>query len=115
MDFLQRTMKKFGNNAIGIVLLLIVAGILMLLELFHSIEEIFTTAYGLALVIKLLFVIGIFAIAAINKFKLTPAVHEEGGALALRRSIVLESVVAFAILAVTSYFSTIVGPADHQM
>ncbi|NKB35462.1 MAG: hypothetical protein GKR91_20370 [Pseudomonadales bacterium] len=115
LDFLQRTMKKFGNNAIGIVLLLIVAGVLMLLELFHSLEEVFTTAYGIALLTKLFLVVGIFAIAGLNKLRLTPAIQAEGGALAMRRSITVEAIVALLILVVTSYFSTIVGPADHQM
>ncbi|MDD9890939.1 MAG: CopD family protein [Gammaproteobacteria bacterium] len=115
LDFLQRSMKRFGDNAIVIVLVLIIAGVLMLLELFHSLAEIFTTPYGIALLVKLLLVTGILAIAAINKFRLTPAIQSERGVLVLRRSIAIESIVAVLILIVTSYFSTIVGPADHQM
>lgn len=115
LDFVQRTMKKFGTNAIVIVAVLIVAGVLMLLELFHSWEEVFSTAYGAALLVKLLLVVGIFGIAAINKFRLTPVMISEGNAGALRRSIGIEFVVAIGILIVTSYFSTLVGPADHQM
>lgn len=115
LDFMQRTMKKFGDNAIAIVLILIVAGVLMLLELFHSLAEIFSTPYGIALLVKLVLVVGIFAIAAINKLRLSPGIKTEGGVLALRRSITVESIVALLILVVTSYFSTIVGPADHQM
>ena len=57
----------------------------------------------------------IFVIAALNKLKLTPGLHNEGGVLALRNSIRIESVVALFILIVTSYFSTIVGPVDHSM
>lgn len=115
LDFVQRTMKKFGDNAVAIVAILITAGVLMLLELFHSWEEVFSTAYGLALIVKLLLVVGIFGIAALNKFRLTPFIISQGSTSALRRSIVIESMVAIGILVVTSYFSTIVGPADHQM
>ena len=115
LEFLQRVMKKFGDNAIGIVLVLIVAGGFMLLELFHSLEEVFTTAYGRTLFIKLFLVLVIFSIAALNKFRFTPAIRSEMGAQYLRRSIRLEAAVAILILVVTSYFSTIVGPSDHQM
>ncbi len=115
LEFLQRVMKKFGDNAIGIVLVLIVAGGFMLLELFHSLEEVFTTAYGRTLFIKLFLVLVIFSIAALNKFRFTPAIRSDMGAQYLRRSIRLEAAVAILILVVTSYFSTIVGPPDHQM
>jgi len=115
LDFMYRSMKKFGNNAIAIVLVLIIAGVLMCFELFHSLSELFTTAYGQALLVKLTFVLMVFAIAALNKLKLTPDLHNEGAVLTLRNSIRLESVVALFILIVTSYFSTIVGPVDHSM
>ena len=115
LEFLQRVMKKFGDNAISIVLVLIVAGGLMLFELFHSLEEVFTTAYGRALLMKLFLVLAILAIATFNKFRLTPAIRSERGTQYLRRSIRIEAVVAILILIVTSYFSTIVGPPDHQM
>lgn len=117
LDCLQRVMRKFGDNALVIVLVLIVAGVLMLLELFHSFEELLTTAYGIALLTKLFFVFGIFSIAAINKLKLTPNIQSDGGVLALRHSIIWEMFVALLVLIITSYFSTIVGPSStgHQM
>jgi putative copper resistance protein D len=87
----------------------------MCFELFHSLSELFTTAYGQALLVKLTLVLVIFVIAALNKLKLTPSLHNEGGVLALRNSIRIESVVALFILIITSYFSTIVGPLDHSM
>jgi|APSaa5957512535_1039671.scaffolds.fasta_scaffold58207_2 copper resistance protein D len=115
LDFMQRSMKKFGDNAIAIVLVLIGAGVLMLLELFNSLAELFTTAYGLALLAKLVLVLAIMAIAAINKLKLTPGLQSEEGVSPLRNSIRVEALVALLILVVTSYFSTLVGPADHSM
>ena len=115
LDFMHRSMKKFGNNAMVVVLVLIIAGVLMCFELFHSLSELFTTAYGQALLVKLTLVLVIFVIAALNKLKLTPGLHNEGGVLALRNSIRIESVVALFILIITSYFSTIVGPVDHSM
>ena len=115
LDFMYRSMRKFGNNAMGIVLVLVGAGVLMCFELFGSLSELFTTSYGQALLVKLVFVLAITFIAAFNKLRLTPCLYDEGGALALRNSIHAESVVALFILIVTSYLSTIVGPADYSM
>ena len=115
INLMQVSMKKFGDNAIALVLLLIVAGILMLLELFHSISEVFTTPYGQALLVKLVLVFFIFGIAGINKLKLTPGLVSKRGVLSLRNSIRIEILVAILIVCVTSYFSTIVGPSEHQM
>ena len=115
VELVHRLMKKFGDNAITIVVILIVSGVLMLFELFHSFNDIFTTAYGITLLTKLLFVIGIFTIAAINKFKLTPAIRSEKDALTMRYSIAWEGFFAVLILIITSYFSTIVGPVSNDM
>ena len=115
IDHIQITMKRFGNNATAVVLVLIVAGVLMLFELFHSISEVFTTPYGQVFLIKLILVFFIFGIAGVNKLKLTPGLVNDGGVVLLRNSIRIEIVVAILILCATSYFSTIVGPSEHQM
>ncbi|WP_441236486.1 copper resistance CopC/CopD family protein [Bradyrhizobium sp. 930_D9_N1_4] len=61
------------------------------------------TRYGAILATKLSLVIGLLALAALNRFRLTPALARDAtGAPALRRSIVLESVIALAILAVVA-------------
>ena len=108
-------MKTFGRHAIVIVLMLILAGVSMLFELFNSFNEITDTPYGQALVLKLILVILIFAIAALNKTKFSPGLVDRDSIIRLRHSIRIEIMVAILILCVTSYFSTIVGPVSHQM
>jgi copper transport protein len=61
------------------------------------------TRYGFILATKLALVTGLLALAALNRFRLTPALaRDDTGAPALRRSILLESVIAVAILAVVA-------------
>jgi putative copper export protein len=50
-----------------------------------------------------------------NKLMLVPVLISSGSAAKLQSSIRYELAIAVAILVVTSYLSTIVGPAAHQM
>ena len=112
LQTLRGIMQRFGRDAVAIVTALIIAGGLMLLELFGSVAELFATSYGIAFLVKLVLVVVILLIAALNKFRLTPSIQRQGNSRALQRSIRMEMAVALLILMVTSYFSTIVGPAD---
>jgi putative copper resistance protein D len=115
IDLVQSGMKTFGQHAIVIVLMLILAGVSMLFELFNSFNEITDTPYGQALVLKLILVLFIFAVAALNKIKFSPGLVDRDSIMRLRHSIRIEIMVAILILCVTAYFSTIVGPVSHQM
>ncbi|MFK7862817.1 MAG: copper resistance D family protein [Pseudohongiellaceae bacterium] len=115
VEFVQAKLRLFGQHAIFLVALLISAGGLLVLELFQSWEELFGSAYGLSVLAKIALVIGILAIAAINKLKLVPNLTGERGVAAFRRSLRVEAVFAVLILSVTAYFSTVIGPMsmDH--
>lgn len=108
---LRYWMKRFGDFAMGIVACLAGAGVLLAWQLLASVEELVTTAYGLALLLKLLLVLVLLAIAGLNKLYLVPRLEQAGGAAALARSIRMEILAATLILTVTAYFSTVVGPA----
>ncbi len=95
------------------VSLLIIAGGLMLLDLFDSINEIFSTGYGVVVLVKLSLVIVILGIAAINRVILTPKIASRKGVRQFRNSVKIESFVAALILIVTTYLSTVVGPPEH--
>ena len=97
----------------ALVALLIVAGGLMVIELFDSIAEAFATSYGKVFLIKLFLVGLILAIAAINRLRLTPRLVSNSGVVSFRQSLKVEIFVALLILSITTYFSTIVGPPEH--
>ncbi|HAJ76029.1 MAG TPA: hypothetical protein DCM64_06195 [Gammaproteobacteria bacterium] len=113
LEFMQWAMRRFGNNAMAIVLVLTVAGVLMLIEVIASPGELVTTAYGLSLLLKLVLVLTIVGIAGLNKLLLVPAISSESSGAKLGKSIRVESVVATLILLLTAYSSTIIGPAGH--
>ncbi|MBL4572639.1 MAG: hypothetical protein JKY86_06160 [Gammaproteobacteria bacterium] len=50
-----------------------------------------------------------------NKLVVVPVLLSSGSTVRLQSAIRFELAVAVAILVVTSYLSTIVGPAGHQM
>lgn len=110
---LQHTMKRFGNIAVVILTMLVVAGVLMLLQLINSFDEMISTAYGQSLLFKLLLVGGIFGVAAINKLVLVPRIIEQNAVAKLRTSIRYEIFFASLILMLTAYLSTLIGPPGH--
>ena len=85
----------------------------MLFNLIHSPAELFGTAYGRAMALKLVLVAGLLGIAALNKFVLVPKLMEEGESSRFRRSVRIEIVVALLLLILTAYLSTVVGPMEH--
>ena len=87
----------------------------MLYELFESPMALINSDYGSALLLKLTLVLVILGVAAMNKLMLVPVLISSGSIVKLQRSIRYELAIAVAILVATSYLSTIVGPAEHQM
>jgi len=115
LEILQKTLKRFGDNAIVILCVLFLGGVLMLYELLESPMALFNTNYGLALLVKLVLVLLILGVAAMNKLIIVPELLSSGSTASLQSSIRFELAIAVAILIVTSYLSTVVGPAGHQM
>ncbi|GJM12126.1 MAG: copper resistance protein D [Pseudohongiella sp.] len=115
LQLLQLTLKRFGDNAIAILCVLFLGGVLMAFELLQSPMDLLTTSYGVALLVKLGLVLIIMGIAAMNKLMIVPAILSGGSTARLQTSIRYELAIAMVILLVTSYLSTIVGPAGHQM
>ena len=113
LNLLKKLMQQFGDNVLGIVIILAGMGALMLLELLDNPAELYTTPYGWVFLLKLLLVLVTLSVAVINKLVLVPAIVNNASALRLRRSIRVEMVAVTLVLIATSYLSTIVGPAGH--
>jgi putative copper resistance protein D len=79
----------------------------------HSLTELISTAYGRALAYKLLLVLALLGIAALNKFKLVPALLLLRSSAKFRHSVRIEMLVASLLLVLTAYLSTVVGPMMH--
>lgn len=107
---LQITLRRFGDHAIKFVSALLIAGVLLTINLIHSPAELYETSYGRALSLKILLVLAILGIAAINNRKLVPALLQTSGVQKFKNSLRLEIVIASALLLATAWLSTIVGP-----
>lgn len=83
------------------------------------IDGLWSTPYGRLLSLKLLLVVTMLIAAAINRFRLTPALaraldHKAQRQVAqahLRRSVAIETAVAFGVLALVAWFGTLEPPA----
>lgn len=106
-------MKRFGDWAWGITLTLVAAGVYLLYRLLHSPAELLTTAYGQLLALKIVCLLCLLGLAALNKFRLVPAL-QAAGTTVLQRSIRGEMWLAGLILLLTAILSTVTGPA-HLM
>ncbi|MDP1930934.1 MAG: CopD family protein [Gammaproteobacteria bacterium] len=109
----QPLLQLFGRAGWVIIAVLLVTGVYLVVQVLGSVDELFTTAYGLQLLLKLLLVLSLLCLAALNKFRLVPAMHNAGKD-SLRRSIMAEMVLAVFILLLTASMTTVTGPV-HLM
>ena len=105
-------LHRFGVVASGSVALLIAVGVSFAWLLSGSLAALFGTAYGWTLLLKVAIVTGLLALAALNKWRLVPALErdEPNAAPALRRSIAGEAVAVALILLLTATLTTVTTP-----
>jgi copper resistance protein D len=108
---------RFGNAALAVVSLLVLAGITALGTLLGSASELWRSGYGRTACVKLALVACLLALAAYNKLRLTPRLAAAGrapgaraAARALRRSIAAEMALAGAIFLATATLTTLSAP-----
>lgn len=95
--------NRFSRIAMPAVGVLALTGLALAIVQLERPSALVETRYGLLLSIKLALVIALVALAALNRFRLTPALaRDEKAAPVLRRSILLECVSALAIFAVVA-------------
>jgi putative copper resistance protein D len=106
---LQPLLRLFGKVGWVLVGSLLVAGGWVLWQLLGNPVAILDTVYGQLMLAKLLLACCLLALAALNKFRLVPALTDPA-APSLRRSIAAELVLALLILLLTATLSTVTGP-----
>jgi copper resistance protein D len=119
-EFAYHALKTFSGVGTAAVALLILSGIVngWFLVGPRHIAQLFTTAYGGLLVVKLVLFAAMLALAAANRFRLNPqlgaAVRNDRTVnqplVALRRSILAESALALLVLLVVSWMGTLEPP-----
>ena len=95
--------SRFSRVAVPVVGALALTGLGLAIVQLEKPAALIETRYGLILVVKLMLVAVLLALAAFNRFRLTPALAgARKVAAALKRSILLECAIALAILAVVA-------------
>jgi copper transport protein len=95
--------QRFSNAAMPVVGLLALAGLVLAVIQLASFQALAGTSYGIILSVKLVLVAGLLGLAALNRFRLSPALARDITATRpLARSIIAECVLALAILAVVA-------------
>ena len=105
-------LHRFGLVAAWTVSLLVAAGVALAWFLSGSLSALLGTAYGLTLLAKVAAVAALLGLAALNKWRLLPALAagDASSAASLRRSIAVEMAAVLAIAALTAALTTVTTP-----
>ena len=102
-------LQLFGKAGWIIIFGLLVTGVTLVWQVLGNVSELVSKPYGLLLLLKLVLVSCLLCLAALNKFRLVPALTGAGED-SLRRSIMAEMMLALFILLLTATMTTITGP-----
>ena len=105
---------SFSPLALTAAAVLVVFGVIIAWEHLHVLSNLWSSAYGIALIVKLCFVAAVFALGAWNWRRQKPTLGTEPAALALRRSATSEVVVAALVLAATAVLLSIPAPRAQK-
>jgi copper transport protein len=95
--------NRFSRVAVPVIGCLALTGLTMAVIQLESFGALVTTKYGIILSIKLVLVVALLGLAALNRFRLTPALAKDASAAkSLTRSIVIECALGLSILCVVA-------------
>lgn len=109
-------LKRFGDMAMWLVGILVVAGGYLIIELLGSPLNLFRSTYGGGLVLKIALVSVLLLLAARNRYALVPRIAEEQSEQqaeskdGFRVTLVFEMIFATAVLLITAALTTLTGP-----
>lgn len=111
---LQRVLTRFAAIGTAIVLTLLVTGIVNGLAIvgLPPLASLMTSDYAGLLAAKILLFGGMLLLAALNRFRLTPALAAGGTVQALRRSLAAETGAVLLVLALVAWLGTLAPPGS---
>ncbi|WP_353646150.1 CopD family protein [Mesorhizobium sp. WSM2239] len=92
-------LARFSKSIPVVVAVLIVAGVILAIVQVGRPEALFTTSYGRVFVVKLSLLVGLFALAAMNRWKLTAPTEagDHSAARRLARSVAAETLIVILV------------------
>lgn len=109
-DLVLPVLRRFGVWGWGITGALVVTGGYLLTQLVEAPGDMLATPYGQLLSAKIVLVLALLSLGALNKFHLVPAL-EAAGAERLCTSIAGERALVLLILILTACLTTLTGPS----
>ena len=105
-------LNRFSSRAAIALAVLVASGACVAIVQVQSFPGLFSTDYGVILLLKLGLVVFLIALAAFNKYWFTPRIEksESGSVLHLRRTIYVEVVLMTGVLILTTILTTTVPP-----
>jgi putative copper export protein len=100
----------FSPLALSMGAVVVTFGLITAWRHLHHLSALWTTPYGYALIVKLLFVAIVFALGAWNWRRQRPTLGTEGAAAAIRRSGTAELAVAGIVLVITAILVSLPSP-----
>jgi copper resistance protein D len=100
----------FSPLALTCGIFVVLSGLITAYRHLTPLTTLFTTPYGWALLVKLVFVAVVFALGAWNWRRQRPSLGGEGAAISIRRSSAKELAVAALVLAVTAILVSLPSP-----
>lgn len=107
-----RSLVRFGDIALAVVGLLVVSGAVIAWQQFPQWQALWGTTYGRVFLAKMVLFVTLLAIAAMNRFKLVPALQKRAAGrdlVAMSQALRLEIAAAGVLLLTTAYLSSFVG------
>ena len=115
-ESLHRALIRFSGWGSVLVAVLLLSGLVNAWFLVgpHHVRDLLDTPYGRLLALKLVLFLAMLALAALNRWRLTPALPagSAGAVGALKRSLLAESVTGCAVLALVAALGTLVPPVS---
>jgi len=110
-----KILQRFSATAMAAVGLVVASGLFNAWLLVGNPVSLITTAYGLALCVKLVLFVGMFALAAVNRFWISPQLDGANPASGMLHrlsiNIVLEQLLGLGVIAAVSVLGTLPPPA----
>ncbi|MBM4233407.1 MAG: hypothetical protein FJ160_04375 [Gammaproteobacteria bacterium] len=105
-------LQRFSTLAVPAVIVVLISGTAISLKQLGSPTKLFDNDYGSVLLAKIILVFVIIVIAAYNKINLTPKLiaNDAAGAVKIRRTITLELMLYFIVLAAASALTVTTPP-----
>jgi putative copper resistance protein D len=117
IDATKHALERFSGIGSALVVALLASGLVNSWFLVgpRDVMTIFGSSYGVLLVTKIVLFAGMLGLAALNRFRLTPALagaKPQAAVIGLRRSIVFESVLGAGVLLLVSALGMLAPPVS---